>query len=98
MDVYNSVSSITDSGVPAYFKSLVKVADAEKAYEGFRISAFDSCYHDRVSAIAGLAAAGVAGRRASKSRATMQALGVGINGFGRIPVEWLADLDVWQCL
>jgi len=35
MDVYNSVSSITDSGVPAYLKSLVNSADAEKAYAGF---------------------------------------------------------------
>jgi len=35
MDVYNSVSGITDSGVPAYMKSLVNGADAEKAYEGF---------------------------------------------------------------
>jgi len=32
MDVYNSVSSITDSGVPAYLKSTVNGADAEKAY------------------------------------------------------------------
>ena len=29
MDVYNSVSSITDSGVPAYLKSLVNGVDAE---------------------------------------------------------------------
>jgi len=35
MDVYNSVSDITDPGVPAYMKSLVNGADAEKAYEGF---------------------------------------------------------------
>jgi len=35
MDVYNSVSAITDPGVPAYMKSLVNGADAEKAYEGF---------------------------------------------------------------
>mgnify|MGYP001279448581 CR=1 FL=1 len=35
MDVYNSVSSITDSGVPAYLKSFVKWADAEKAYADF---------------------------------------------------------------
>merc|ERR1711988_1712532 len=33
MDVYNSVSSITDPGVPAYLKSLVNGADADKAYE-----------------------------------------------------------------
>merc|ERR1712207_119303 len=32
MDVYNSVSSITDPKVPAYLKSLVNGADAEKAY------------------------------------------------------------------
>merc|ERR1711967_201526 len=31
MDVYNSVSSITDSGVPAYLKSLVNGADADAA-------------------------------------------------------------------
>merc|ERR1719493_308261 len=35
MDVYNSVSAITDSGVPAYMKSLVNGADAEKAYSAF---------------------------------------------------------------
>jgi len=34
MDVYNSVSAITDSKVPAYMKSLVNGADAEKAYAG----------------------------------------------------------------
>merc|ERR1712227_861020 len=32
MDVYNSVSSVTDPGVPAYLKSLVNGADADKAY------------------------------------------------------------------
>ena len=35
MDVYDSVSAITDPGVPAYMKSLVNGADAEKAYAGF---------------------------------------------------------------
>jgi hypothetical protein len=35
MDVYNSVSSITDPKVPAYLKSLVNGADAEKAYAAF---------------------------------------------------------------
>jgi hypothetical protein len=35
MDVYNSVSGITDPGVPAYMKSLVNGADAEKAYSAF---------------------------------------------------------------
>ncbi len=34
-------------------KSLVYGADTEKAYAGSCISTFDSCYHDRVSAIAG---------------------------------------------
>ena len=33
--LYNLVSSITDAGVPAYWKSLVNGADAEKAYAGF---------------------------------------------------------------
>merc|ERR1712137_932505 len=37
-----------------------------------------------MGALAGLAAAGVAGKRASKGRTTMQATGIGINGFGRI--------------
>merc|ERR1712137_1027141 len=35
MDVYNSVSSITDPGVPAYLKSLVNGADADSAYSAF---------------------------------------------------------------
>jgi len=35
MDVYNSVKGITDPGVPAYMKSLVKAEDAEKAYAAF---------------------------------------------------------------
>merc|ERR1719359_2804537 len=35
MDVYNSVSSITDPGVPAYLKSLVNGADADAAYSAF---------------------------------------------------------------
>ena len=71
MDVYNSVSSITDSGVPAYFKSLVNGSDAEKAYAGFCISAFDSCYHDRVSAIAGLTVT-VADGRVTVNKASLQ--------------------------
>merc|ERR1712186_293434 len=35
MDVYNSVSSVTDPGVPAYLKSLVNGADADAAYSAF---------------------------------------------------------------
>merc|ERR1719327_1310553 len=35
MDVYNSVSSITDAGVPMYLRSLVKEADANAAYSAF---------------------------------------------------------------
>merc|ERR1712203_317721 len=35
MDVYNSVKDITDPGVPAYLKSLVNGADAERAYAAF---------------------------------------------------------------
>ena len=37
-----------------------------------------------VGAVAGLVAAGAVGKRAGKSRTSMQAVGVGINGFGRI--------------
>ena len=37
-----------------------------------------------IGALAGLAAAGMAGKRAAKGRTTMQAIGVGIDGFGRI--------------
>merc|ERR1712032_1347057 len=35
MDVYNAVSDITDPGAPAYLKSLVNGADADKAYAAF---------------------------------------------------------------
>merc|ERR1712029_1243357 len=35
MDVYNSVSSITDPEVPTYLRSLVKEADANAAYSAF---------------------------------------------------------------
>merc|ERR1712086_540605 len=35
MDVYDSVSSITDSAVPAYLKSLVNAGDADAAYSAF---------------------------------------------------------------
>merc|ERR1712013_882104 len=35
MDVYNAVAKITDPGVPAYLKSKVNGADAEKAYAAF---------------------------------------------------------------
>merc|ERR1712050_638560 len=35
MDVYNAVQGITDAGVPAYLKSTVNGADAEKAYAAF---------------------------------------------------------------
>merc|ERR1712054_381315 len=37
-----------------------------------------------MGALAGLAAAGVTGKRASKKSVSMQAVGIGINGFGRI--------------
>merc|ERR1711979_104605 len=35
MDVYNAVKDIADPGVPAYLKSLVNGADAERAYAAF---------------------------------------------------------------
>merc|ERR1719329_1175518 len=37
-----------------------------------------------MGALAGLAVAGAASKRAAKGRTTMQATGIGINGFGRI--------------
>ena len=37
-----------------------------------------------VGAVAGLVAAGAVGKRAGKNRTSMEAVGVGINGFGRI--------------
>merc|ERR1712203_593827 len=37
-----------------------------------------------IGALAGLAAAGIAGKRTAKNRTSMKAVGVGINGFGRI--------------
>ncbi|CAK9038562.1 Glyceraldehyde-3-phosphate dehydrogenase, partial [Durusdinium trenchii] len=37
-----------------------------------------------VGAVAGLVAAGAVGKRAGRNRTSMQAVGVGINGFGRI--------------
>merc|ERR1712039_115911 len=35
MDVYDAVAKITDPGVPAYLKSTVNGADADKAYAAF---------------------------------------------------------------
>merc|ERR550525_2059058 len=35
MDVYDAVSKITDPCVPAYLKSKVNAADADKAYSAF---------------------------------------------------------------
>ena len=37
-----------------------------------------------IGVLAGLAAAGMAGKRGAVGRTTMQAIGVGVNGFGRI--------------
>ena len=47
-----------------------------------------------------MAAAGVAGKRASKSRTNMRATGTGINGFSRIGLggkhrHWSIDLRAW---
>merc|ERR1712107_399303 len=56
MDVYNSVSAITDSGVPAYMKSKVVGADAEKAYSAF-LQFKDVVKANQVSSAAPIAAA-----------------------------------------
>ena len=65
---------------------------AQEARTGLRSSGYAKSYQSSqstgamagVGAVAGLAVAGVAGRRAGKNRTSMQAVGVGINGFGRI--------------
>ena len=66
---------------------------AQEAKSGLRASGYSRTSQSSSSgmgamagmgAIAGLAAAGVAGKRAGKNRTSMQAVGVGINGFGRI--------------
>merc|ERR1712224_103541 len=56
MDVYNAVSGITDSGVPAYLKSTVNGADAEKAYSAF-LAFKDVVKSNQVSSAAGPASA-----------------------------------------
>merc|ERR1712107_62863 len=56
MDVYNSVSAITDSQVPAYMKSKVVGADAEKAYSAF-LQFKDVVKANQVSSAAPVAAA-----------------------------------------
>merc|ERR1712008_313803 len=58
-DVYNSVSSITDSGVPAYLKSSVKAGDADAAYSAFL--AFKDVVKKNQVASAGAAASAPSG-------------------------------------
>jgi hypothetical protein len=56
MDVYNAVSGITDAGVPAYLKSTVSGADADKAYSAF-LEFKDVVKSQQVSSAAGPASA-----------------------------------------
>jgi len=56
MDVYNAVSGITDSGVPAYLKSTVNGADADAAYSAF-LQFKDVVKANQVSSAAGPAPA-----------------------------------------
>merc|ERR1719440_2163773 len=56
MDVYNAVSGITDAGVPAYLKSTVNGADADKAYSAF-LEFKDVVKSQQVSSAAGPASA-----------------------------------------
>merc|ERR1712050_575839 len=56
MDVYNSVSDITDPAVPAYMKSLVKAEDAERAYAAF-LQFKDVVKKNQVSSVGPTAAA-----------------------------------------
>merc|ERR1712066_362191 len=59
MDVYNAVKDIADPGVPAYLKSLVNGADAERAYAAF-LEFKDVVKKNQVSAPGPVAAAGPA--------------------------------------
>jgi hypothetical protein len=60
MDVYDSVSLITDPGVPAYLKSLVNSGSAEKAYAAF-LNFKDVVKKNQVSKSGGEAGYGQAG-------------------------------------
>merc|ERR1712159_858691 len=66
MDVYNAVSKITDPQVPAYMKSLVNGADAEKAYAAF-LTFKDVVKKNQVSS-AGVPASAVSGDKIGEAQ------------------------------
>merc|ERR1712012_1358021 len=90
MDVYNSVSAITDPGVPAYLKSLVKAEDADKAYAAF-LEFKDVVKKNQVSA-AGPAASGAPAKYAPIDGAA-QKLSDASYPFLK-SVNWLSDIYV----
>merc|ERR1711979_74786 len=88
MDVYNSVSSITDSGVPAYLKSLVNGADAEKAYAGFL--EFKDVVKKSQVASAGLAASVPSGDKIGEAAKKLSDASYPLLK----EVDWLSDLYI----
>merc|ERR1719493_515765 len=87
MDVYNAVSDITDPGVPAYLKSRVNGADAEKAYAAF-LEFKDVVKANQVSSAA---AAPVPAAGGDKIGAAAQALADQSYPFLK-GVDWTSDL------
>merc|ERR1712066_26217 len=83
MDVYNSVSAITDSGVPAYLKSTVNGADADKAYSAF-LAFKDVVKSQQVSSAA-----------APASAAGGDAIGAAAAKLSSAAYPFLKDID-WQ--
>merc|ERR1712186_131811 len=87
MDVYNAVAKITDPGVPAYLKSKVNGADAEKAYAAF-LEFKDVVKANQVSSAA---AAPVPAAGGDKIGAAAQALADQSYPFLK-GVDWTSDL------
>jgi len=87
MDVYNAVAKITDPGVPAYLKSKVNGADAEKAYAAF-LEFKDVVKANQVSSAA---AAPVPAAGGDKIGAAAQALADQSYPFLK-SVDWTSDL------
>merc|ERR1712012_177598 len=90
MDVYNSVSAITDPGVPAYLKSLVKAEDADKAYAAF-LTFKDVVKKNQVSA-AGPAASAAPAKYAPIDAAAKQLSDASYPFLKSI--DWLSDIYV----
>merc|ERR1712012_527494 len=90
MDVYNSVKAITDPGVPAYLKSLVKAEDADKAYAA--LSAFKDVVKKNQVTAAGPAASAAPAKYAPIDAAA-QKLSDASYPFLK-SIDWLSDIYV----